>query len=97
MTTNTTPHKPRGPVPQIPWPTYRFIIEYKLHNGGCSPALQDIISAGLCKSTSAADYQIERLQAAGLIELGRGYRARDIRVVGAQWIPPAGYEAEPIE
>lgn len=77
----------RGPKPVIPLDLYQWIIEYKRDNDGNSPALQDIIDAGHAGSTSVAGYKVRQLVDAGLLTT-RGNKARQICVVGAQWIAP---------
>jgi len=62
------------------------IITYKHANDGIAPSIRDLVHMTDYTSTSVVAYNLRCLEADGLIEIGAG--ARNIRVVGARWLPP---------
>lgn len=66
---------------------YRYIVDYKLRNGGDSPTRRDIVDA-INVPLSMVNYYLARLEEEGLIRVGTGGRARAIEVVGGRWLPP---------
>lgn len=55
---------------------------------GTAPSVREIVANTSYKSTSTAWYALEGLVKEGLIELPPDPLSRQIRVVGAAWLPP---------
>ena len=71
------------------------IVEYMQATGGNSPPYRWLMQRLDVSSTSVMSNLLERLEKSGEIEFinaGGKYR-RQIKVVGARWIPPGGDHA----
>ena len=77
--------------------TLKYIIDYKIRNDGCSPALREIVAAvDSISSTSHASNRLDALVLLGLIRYVfsevngiRGSKKRhSIAVTGGSWMPP---------
>lgn len=73
---------------------YGYLMAYKQASGGDSPSRREIRDALELSTVSLVTYYLDRLEAEGLIRIGRdgnaARRARLIEVVGATWTPPGG-------
>jgi hypothetical protein len=79
--------RPHG-LPESARAIYAFIIAYKTAHDGIPPSLREIVEECGIASTSVASYNLNKLQAAGLIRINPETRARNIEVVGGRWLPP---------
>ena len=72
---------------------YDFIVAYKRANDGNSPTTQEMMAACGYLTTSVVRYQLNKLQAEGLILLEPG-RHCFIRVVGGEWNLQEAHDTE---
>lgn len=72
---------------------FGYIVSHKIDHDGNSPTIREICAACGISSTSAVDYNLQKLERAKLIRLTIiAHRARGIEVVGGKWLPPKGIE-----
>lgn len=93
MPTETTPRGPGRPPGSGRMHDYdniyNFIVAYKCSHDGNSPSIREIADACDIPSTSHILHILLALQFEGKIKTPLSRRARNIEVVGGQWIPPS--------
>jgi len=68
----------------------RFIIKYKISNGGNSPSIRDISNGCQISSTSNVSSILKHLEHTGKIKISKN-RSRLISIPGERWIPPKDF------